>query len=307
MPSIASRYQGVVVPMVTPFTEAGEIDEPAVHRVIDHLLDGHVSGVFVLGTTGEVHSMPQAARLRLVEIATEHVGKRAMTYAGISNTCFADTIRAAQEYSALGVDAVVAHVPHYYPLDGDSMLWYYTRLADEIKPPLVIYNIRATTHMSIPVDVLEKLADHPRVVALKDSDHNEERYTTLLKKLGGREDFSFLVGALGLAAQALSMGARGMVPGWGNLVPELYHQMMESAGRGDWDEVHALQEKADRVAKVFQRGRFEKQPLPALKAAMNALGLCGPTVLPPLITAGADEQETLKGETKDLENLIGGA
>jgi len=244
--------------------------------------------------------MPQAARLRLVEITTKHVGERAMTYAGISSTCFADTIRAAEDYSALGVDAVVAHVPHYYPLDGDSMLRYYTKLADTITAPLVIYNIRATTHMSIPVDVLEKLADHPRVVALKDSDHNEERYTALLKKLGGREDFSFLVGALGLAAQALSMGARGMVPAWGNLVPELYHQMMESAGRGNWDEVNALQEKTARVSDTFQRGRFMSQPLPALKGAMHVLGLCGPTVLPPLVPLDTEEQNKVSDEVSGI-------
>jgi 4-hydroxy-tetrahydrodipicolinate synthase len=251
--------------------------------------------------------MPQPARLRLVEITTEHVGKRAMTYAGIASTCFADTIRAAEDYSALGVDAMVAHVPHYYPLDGDSMLRYYTRLADTITAPLVIYNIRATTHMSIPVDVLERLADHPRVVALKDSDHNEERYKAIFNKLGGREDFSFLVGALGLAAQALSMGARGMVPAWGNLVPGLYHEMMESAGRGHWDEVNALQEKTNHVSDTFQRGRFEGQPLPALKATLHVLGLCGPTVLPPLITVDADEQEKLRGELKAMESIIGGA
>ncbi len=294
MASNASKYQGVIVPMVTPFTEAGEIDEPAVHRVIDHLLDGRVSGVFVLGTTGEVHSMPQPARSRLVEITTKHVGGRAVTYAGISSTCFADTIRAAEDYSALGVDAVVAHVPHYYPLDGDSMLRYYTKLIDRIAGPLVVYNIRATTHMSIPIEVIEKLADHSRVVALKDSDDNKERYTAILNKLGGREDFSFLIGAPGLATQAFSMGARGIVPAGGNLVPELYHQMMGSAGRGNWDEVNALLEKAGRVTATFRRGRSMGQSLAALKAAMNVLGLCGPTVLPPLVPLDTDEQNKVR-------------
>jgi 4-hydroxy-tetrahydrodipicolinate synthase len=306
MASIASKYQGVIVPMATPFTEAGELDEPAVRRVIDHLLDGLVSGVFVLGTTGEAHSMPQPARSRLVEITTKHVGERAMTYAGISSTCFADTVRAAEDYSALGVDAVVAHVPHYYPLDGDSMLRYYTKLADKIAAPLVIYNIRATTHMSIPVDVLEKLADHPRVVALKDSDHNEERYTAILNRLGGKDDFSFLVGALPLASEAFQLGAKGMVPAGANLAPRPFQSMMEHARQGNWDEVNALQEQIDSVAATFQRGRSMGQSLAALKIAMNALGLCGPTVLPPLIPADAEEQAKVRDALKGIASIVDG-
>jgi len=88
--------------MVTPFTDSGELDEPAVHSIIEHLLDADVDGVFVLGTTGEAQSIPAPARLRLVELATTHVAGRATVYAGIASNCFADPLDAATSYYRYG-------------------------------------------------------------------------------------------------------------------------------------------------------------------------------------------------------------
>ena len=88
--SSLSPYHGVIIPMITPVTPNGELDEPAVRRVIDYLVDGGVNGIFILGTTGEASSIPAAMKLRLAALTVEHTAKRTMIYAGISNPCLAD-------------------------------------------------------------------------------------------------------------------------------------------------------------------------------------------------------------------------
>src|SRR4051794_22322287 len=99
----SQKYRGVVPPMITPFTPDGAIDVAAARKIIDHLLVGHATGIFVLGTTGEAASIPAADKARLVATMVEHVGSRAVKYAGISSNCLGDQIGAANEYKRLGV------------------------------------------------------------------------------------------------------------------------------------------------------------------------------------------------------------
>src|SRR5437667_793653 len=105
------KYRGVVVPMITPFTPAGEIDEEAVGRIVEHLVAARVAGIFPLGTTGEAASIHVDERRRLVAAVVERVNRRATVYAGIPCNCFRDSIEAAQAYTELGVDAVGALMP----------------------------------------------------------------------------------------------------------------------------------------------------------------------------------------------------
>src|SRR5690349_18905948 len=162
------KYRGVVPPMITPFTPDGAIDVAAARKIIDHLLAGHATGIFVLGTTGEAASIPSIEKAKLVATMAEHVGGRAIRYAGISGNCFREQIDAAGEYKQLGVDALVAHVPYYFSLGEKEIEAYFTRLADSVPLPLILYNIPSTTHHSIALGTVERLMRHPNVVAIKD-------------------------------------------------------------------------------------------------------------------------------------------
>jgi 4-hydroxy-tetrahydrodipicolinate synthase len=107
--------------MVTPFTDSGEIDIPAAKRATEHIVAGGASA-FVLGTTGEAASVPQEGRPAFVEAAVKQTAGRTLTYAGIASNCFKTSVDAANRYFDLGVDAVVANLPSYYPITADHML-----------------------------------------------------------------------------------------------------------------------------------------------------------------------------------------
>jgi dihydrodipicolinate synthase/N-acetylneuraminate lyase len=292
---LVSSHHGVIVPMVTPVTPDGSLDESAVRRVIDHMVAGGVHGIFVLGTTGENTSVPLAMREHLVAAAVKHVAGRVRTYVGVSANCLADSVAAAKAYASLGVDAVVAHLPTYYPLNAEEQFAYFNALAERIDLPLVLYDIPTTTHMAIPIEVVERLSYHLDVVGIKDSGGDIGHLTALLELLGdGRPDFAILVGASILAAQGLALGADGIVPSQGNLVPALCRALYDCATAGDRGAAEAYQEQLNALARLFVEGRSLAQSLGALKAMMGALGLCGPDVLPPLLPPSLQEQETLQ-------------
>ena len=283
-----SAYRGVFVPMITPFTPAGAIDEPAIGRIVNHLVAGGVN-VFPLGTTGESASIASDDKRRVVEAVVKHASGRATVYAGIAGTCFRESVELAKAFEQLGgngrsgVAAVVAHPPSYYPLGDDEIESYFLRLADTVPLPLVLYNIPATTHHSIALDVVDRLRRHPNIVAIKDSSGDRPRLSEMLKRTGGRDgDFRVLLGSSASFSHGLRAGAVGLVPSGGHLVPREYQAMYEAAMAKRWDEVERLQHETDAVCAQYLKGRSLAQGLSALKAVMEQRGLCGRTMLPPL-------------------------
>lgn len=298
-----TKHHGAVVPLVTPATAAGEVDEAALDKLIDFQLAGGVEGIFVLGTTGEGPSVPRASRLRMVERTVARVRHRALVYAGIGDTCFADSVLAARQYFRSGVDAVVAQPPVYFPLQPQELLGYFTSLLAAVEGPLILYNIPATTRASIPLEVLEKLVGHPRLAGFKDSENDSKRLEELLRRFGDAPDFSIFIGVGAFMAQGLKLGAEGIVPSVGNLIPDACHRLCAGAARGDWAQAECDGERLAAVAGLYQKNRTLGQSLAGLKAALQFKGLCSSHVFPPLLTLTGPELETIRREMRQLHLL----
>lgn len=289
------EYNGVIVPMTTPFTPEGQIDEEAAERMASRLAD-HNIGIFVLGTTGETASIPRRERIKLVEAAMRVARDRVPIYAGIGDNCLSNSILAAQQYQKLGVTALVAHLPSYYPLDAEEMQNYFELLHSYVDAPLMIYNIPATTRMSIPIPVVENLSHLPHFVGFKDSENVKGRMEECAKKLGGRDDFALFMGSAVLSVKALKLGYDGLVPSSGNLVPDLWSQLFQHGVNQDWEKAEALQKTLNDIAQIFQHNRSLGQSLAVLKALLNSIEVCGPTVLPPLRTLSVQERQSVTDE-----------
>lgn len=273
--------RGVIVPMVTPFKQDGEIDVNAVKKIVEHLIAGGTAP-FIMGTSGESASIPEKLKSGFVEAMVEVATGRTKTYAGISSPSYQTSVDAAHVYANLGVDAVVAHPPSYYPLSDQQLLSYYKKLADNIPVPLILYNIPVVTHVSIPIPVLDELSHHENIIAIKDSERDLERFEQSLNLWSGREDFFHLVGWGGQMSNGLLRGSAGLVPSTGNLVPKMYLEMIKASQTGDHQKLEELQKLTDAIGEIYQKGRGLNQSLPALKIMMHALNLCDPYVLPPL-------------------------
>ncbi len=278
-----NTFQGVVVPMITPVTPAGAIDEPAVKRIVDHLIAGGSHGIFPLGTTGEAASLSVSQREHLVAATVQAVAGRAMVYAGISSNSYGDSVSTAETFARLGVDAVVAHPPCYYTLTDEQIELYLARLADRVSQPLVLYNIPQTTHLSIPIPAIVRLSKHGNIAAIKDSSPDGERITALLQATGGRGGFPVLLGNSVLFSRGLKAGGAGLVPSGAHLAPRQYRQMYDASVANHWDEVEKLQHTTDAVCSSYGgRGHTLGESLARLKFQLERHGLCSRHMLPPL-------------------------
>ena len=297
-----SKYRGVVVPMVTPVTQDGQLDIEAVKRIINFFANNKVSPL-LMGTTGEGNSVSQDDGQLFVDTAvkanTKHPSPITI-YAGLTGNCFSEQVRQAEIYTALGADVIVATLPTYYALTPEQMYEYYHTLADCITGPLMLYNILATTHMSIPVDVIRRLADHPNIVGLKDSERDLERMAQCIEIAKGRDDFAYFCGWAAQSAHSLELGGNGIVPSTGNYVPEMFSQLFDAAVAGDMETANRLQDETNEIAKIYQKDRSLGQSLTALKVMMQTKGLCEPWMLMPLTRLSPEEEQTIKDKVNAL-------
>ncbi len=296
------KHGGVVVPMITPVMEDGRLDEPAVDRLVDSLLAGGVDGIFVMGTTGEGTAIPRPHRRRLVERTVARVKGRARVFAGIGDAHPGEII-AGNDYLQAGVDAVVSRPPVSIPA-GDVGPWFQA-LLDGLDGPLLLYNMPMTTKVSIPLDVIENLAGHPRLAGIKDSENNPKRLEELLRRLGGKPDFSVFVGVGALMESGLRLGADGIVPSVGNLIPDVCRNLCATARSGDWSAAQTSYSRMNAVTALYQNGRTLNESLSVLKGALHLRGLCTPHVLPPLKPLTELQLEKLRNEMERLHLLNG--
>jgi len=294
------KYSGVITPLLTPTTESGKIDEESVEKLFNFTMSEGTSP-FVLGTTGEVAHISYENREALVKKAVQVVDGKSTLYAGIPDNCIENSITAAKKYADMGVEVMVAHLPFFLPLTDDLILKHYETLADNSPAPIIIYNISSITKMSISVEILEKLSEHPNIVGLKDSERDFSRIEKCVDKFKLREDFSLFIGWTVKSVEALTLGFDGIVPNTANVVPALFQSLYTTAIAGDKEKAIQLQAKADLLSALVQGNKTMTRTIPELKAIGNHLGICKPFVLPPLEKLSDEESAVLIKEFTSLE------
>lgn len=299
MNKINKKYSGVIVPMITPVTTDYKIDNVSVASIMKTFTLANVS-VFLLGTTGESTSVQEDEKTTLIKTTLESAQGKINVFAGVSSNCQEETIKISNKYAALGVDAVVLHLPFYYPMSENKMAEYVKTIADRVDSPVILYNNPMTVKQSIPVSVVDELSHHPNILGFKDSERGIERLDTCIALWKDRDDFSFLLGWAAQSAYALSKGSDGIVPSTGNLVPDWYNQLYTSAIKGDIEKAEHYQALTDSVSEVYQKGRKINESIPALKIIMSEYNLCQPIPIPPMYSPNDDEEKTLRENIKKI-------
>lgn len=291
------KFSGVVVPMITPLCPDYSIDTGAVAKIMKSFSENGIHPL-VLGTTGESISVGEKESYDFMSAAVANRGENQCIYAGLVGNNLNDLIRRGNRYIEIGADVVVPTLPAYYILTPDQMLKFYTELAEGIKGPLMLYNIKATTQMSIPFEVIAKLSMHPNIYGLKDSERDEERMKRLISLYKDRSDFSYFCGWGAQGCGSLEAGADGIVPSTGNIVPEMYGKLYNSVMEGNLDKAREFQTKTDEIAAIYQHGRTLGESLAALKLMMGMKDLCGPSMMPPLTELSGEEAKKVRDKFK---------
>jgi 4-hydroxy-tetrahydrodipicolinate synthase len=286
--------RGVITAMVTPLNQDLTLDQKGLERLVEHLVQGGVHGIFILGTTGEAPNLPYSLRAELIEQTCKLAGSRIPIIVGITDTSYQDALRMAAKAYACGALAVVAAPPYYFQVGQAELLHYFKRMAADSPLPLFLYNAPLNTRLWIDVPTAIEAAAQPNIVGLKDSGLNMGYFHAVREGVRSRPDFSLLVGPDDLLAEAVLMGAHGGMAGGSNVNPRLFVDLYEAAVAKDMNRVATLHQQAIQFDNALYRTAEDPHnPLRGLKAALSVMGICGEAMTPPLRPISTRERETI--------------
>ena len=283
--------RGVITAMVTPLDQDLNLDEEGLERLVEHLIEGGVHGIFILGTTGEAPNLPYDVRFAVIEQTCKLAGTRVPVIVGITDTSHKDAIRMAAKSYEFGALAVVAAPPYYFQVTQADLLDYFKRLALESPLPLFLYNAPLNTHHWIEVETVIQLAAETNVAGLKDSGLEMGYFHAVREGVKDRSDFTLLVGPDDLLAEAVLMGGHGGMAGGSNVWPRLFVALYEAAVAGDLNRVVALQQRAMQFDTAVYRSA---NPLRGLKCALSLVGMCGGDLTLPLQSYSQQERDQVQ-------------
>lgn len=297
------RFSGIIPPVVTPLLFEDRLDTAAVDRIVNHLIGGGVSGLFVLGTTGEGPSVNYQIRYELIERACEAATGRVPVLVGVTDSCLSESLHLAQHAANCGAAAIVAAAPYYYATDQAGLIRWFQKLADQSPLPLMLYNMPGCVGIHLECSTVQTLSQHANIVGVKDSSGDVEYFQQLCHVLADEPDFAIFMGPEELIPEAVAAGAHGGVCGGGNLLPGLYVRLFAAAKKGDLDTAAQLRQVVDAVFRQIYRDENGNMNLiPALKLAMEYCGLCSRCVAPPLPDVSpAHHQQLVAGLSQVLE------
>ena len=281
---------GVVPPMISPLTISGDPDGPAVSGLVEHILGGGCSGLFILGGCGEGAWLTATQRAAVVQAMVKAAAGRAPVLVGIMLPATGPAMDAARQAADGGADALVVGSPYYYPVDSAVQERHVEAVLNAVPLPALLYNIPQCTHHALSPATVARLAREERVLGIKDSAGSFEAFQQFLAVKHTRPTFRVLQGDEFLGAASLLLGADGLVPGMANFVPRLFVSLREAAATGDAATCADLQRQITNLATLHGHGHW----LPALKAACALVGLGNGRPSPPLAPASDENRRAIE-------------
>lgn len=269
------KYRGIIPPLVTPLLNNLELDIFGLEKLIEHVIEGGVHGIFILGTTGEAQSLSMELRIELIKETTRLLKKRLPLLVGISDTSMIDSVRLAQIAYEYGADALVAAPPYYFATGQPELAEYYESLLLQLELPLFLYNMPVHTKVSFTPEIIKRIACSRKVIGLKDSSGSGSYLQSVLYEMRNNEEFTVLVGPEEMMAESVLMGADGGVNGGANLFPKLYVDLYNAVLREDLVTVRKLQMKVLQISRtIYTHGNYGSSYLKGLKCALSVHGIC---------------------------------
>jgi len=289
MTTTTAPFGRLMTAMITPMTSGGAVDYDGAARLAAYLVDDmRNEGLVVNGTTGEAPTTTNEEKSRLIKAVIEAVGDRATIIAGVGTNVTAHSVELAAEAEKAGAHGLLVVTPYYNKPAQDALVAHFTAIADAATLPSIIYDIPSRTGIALATDTLVKLAEHPRIVAVKDAKGDLAATSQVL----ARTDLAYYSGDDPMNLPLWSIGGVGCISVTGHVVGDRIFAMLEAFSSGRNAEASALHLSMLPV----NVGLFRNQAAVMTKAAMDLLGLPGGAVRGPLLTASQAEREKLRAD-----------
>jgi 4-hydroxy-tetrahydrodipicolinate synthase len=287
--------RGVVPPLVTPVDGEDRVQEPAFRRILKHVLDGGVHGVFALGSTGEFFGLDDDQQKRAIEIAVDEVAGRVPVFAGVGAVTTRECVRAARRAEAAGAQAITVLPPPLLTPTEDELFGHFQAIADATPLPLLIYNNPDRIRINVSANLVERLAQLPTIVGAKDSSGDMSQTGEYIRRTQGT-GFKVMAGRDTLILATLVYGGVGCVATTANVAPALVVKIYDRFQAGDLQGALQAQYQLAPLRIAFNLGSW---PV-VTKDALNLLGLAvGAPILPNTACSGPN-LETLGRTLRDM-------
>jgi 4-hydroxy-tetrahydrodipicolinate synthase len=298
-------YHGIIPPLVTPLRDRDMLNVDGLGRLIERLIAGGVSGLFILGTTGEGPSLSYRLRREMIVQTCRIVRGRVPVLVGITDTSFVESLTLARHSEECGANAVVLAPPYYLPEAQPELLEYLDHLVPELPLPLFLYNMPALTKVAIEPDTVRRAMDHERIIGLKDSSGQMIYFHKMVGLLSRRPDWALLVGPEELLADAVLAGGHGGICGGANVFPELYVALYEAAREQDLALVRKLHSQVMRLSgSLYGVGHHSSATIKGIKCALSHLGVCDDYLAEPFHRFREPERSAVKEIVERLQSEI---
>lgn len=265
--------------MVTPFTTAGALDLDGAALLAGRLVARGCDGLVLSGTTGESTTTTDAEKSDLVRAVREAVGDGVTVIAGVGTSDTRHTVELAREAELAGADGLLVVAPYYSRPPQDAVEAHFREVADGTGLPLVLYDIPARTGVRVEPDTLLRLAEHPRIVAVKDCSYD----FLAAQKVMSRTGLAYYAGSDEHDLALYAVGAAGWISTVANVAPAQLVAVLDAFDAGDTVRAAVLQQRATGLVEAMMSAGLPGAV--TAKALLNALGLPGGPVRAPLRAA----------------------
>ncbi len=288
-----SKFHGVFPYLVSPVDTQGRIKSSVLARLCDDLIKAGVHGLTPLGSTGEFAYLSREQRDAVVRTTIEATARRVPVIAGVASTSTADAIDQARRYQSFGAAGILAICEAYFPLKDAQVESYFRAIADAVDIPVVMYTNPNFQRSDLTLDVIARLAQHPRIVAIKDASTNTGRLLSIMNRTPELEVFA---ASAHIPAAVMMIGGVGWMAGPACVVPKQSVRLYELCRAQKWPEAMVLQGALWRVNEAFARFNLAA----CIKAGLQIQGYEVGDPVPPQSPLSAEERKVVEGILAEL-------
>jgi 4-hydroxy-tetrahydrodipicolinate synthase len=291
---IMADFHGVFPYLVSPIDASGKIRESVLARLCDDLIKQGVHGLTPLGSTGEFAYLNSEQRTAVVRTAIEAAQKRVPVVAGVVSTSTADAVAQAKAYQKLGADGILAILEAYFPLPDTGVEAFFRAIADAVDIPVVIYTNPQFQRSDLSLDVIARLASHPRIGYIKDASTNTGRLLSIINCCG--DAIKVFSASAHIPAAVMLIGGVGWMAGPACIIPWQSVELYNLCKHQRWDDAMVLQRKLWRINEVFARYNLAA----CIKAGLAIQGYDVGDPVPPQAPLSVDERKVVEAVLRDL-------
>jgi len=287
-------FHGVFPYLVSPVDPGGRIRTDVLGRLCDDLIKSGVHGLTPLGSTGEFAYLNAAQRVSVVQTTIETAKGRVPVVAGVASTSTLDAVAQAKAYEKLGADGILAILEAYFPLNDAQVESYFRAIADAVEIPVVIYTNPQFQRSDLTLDVIARLAAHPRIRYIKDASTNTGRLLSIMNRCG--DAIQVFSASAHIPAAVMLIGGVGWMAGPACLIPRESVELYTLCKAARWDEALTLQRRLWRINEAFARYNLAA----CIKAGLSIQGYDVGDPVTPQAALTADERGAVEAVLREI-------